>query len=87
MLTRPTSKRLRSLGLVATAQALEEQERQLNVDGLCFDVCLPLQVEREATGRIDRAPNHVSSWRHLGPSARSASLTRMRRMPMPCSPR
>src|SRR5215218_4560371 len=34
-----------------------------------------------------RAPNQVSSWRHFRPSARSTSLTRLRRMPMPCSPR
>src|SRR5215210_5448428 len=32
-----------------------------------------------------RAPNQVSSWRHLRPSARSTSPIRLRRMPMPCS--
>src|SRR3954451_5984721 len=32
-----------------------------------------------------RAPNQVSSWRHLRPSARSNSLTRGRHMPIPGS--
>src|SRR5690348_7803608 len=34
-----------------------------------------------------RAPNQVSSWRHFSPSASSTSLTRLRFMPMPFSPR
>jgi hypothetical protein len=34
-----------------------------------------------------RAPNQVSSCRPLSPSARSTSLTRLRRMPIPCVPR
>ena len=54
MLTHPTSERLRSLGLVAMAQALEEQRRQPDLDGLGFEERLALLVEREATGREDR---------------------------------
>src|SRR3954466_9806458 len=34
-----------------------------------------------------RAPNQVSSWRHFSPSARRTSLTRLRFMPMPFSPK
>ena len=34
-----------------------------------------------------RAPNQVSSWRHFSPSASSTSLTRLRFMPMPFSPK
>src|SRR3954452_21367925 len=34
-----------------------------------------------------RAPNQVSSWRHFSPSACSTSLTRLRFMPMPFSPK
>jgi hypothetical protein len=37
MLTHPTSERLRALGLVAMAQALEEQRRQPDLDGLGFE--------------------------------------------------
>jgi DNA replication protein DnaC len=54
MLTHPTSERLRSLGLVAMAQALEEQRRQPDIDSLGFEERLALLVEREATGREDR---------------------------------
>lgn len=54
MLTHPTSERLRALGLVAMAQALEEQRRQPDLDGLGFEARLALLVEREATGREDR---------------------------------
>src|SRR5919202_752194 len=54
MLTHPTSERLRSLGLVAMAQALEEQRRQPDLDGLGFEERLALLVEREATGREDK---------------------------------
>jgi len=54
MLTHPTSERLRSLGLVAMAQALEEQRRQPDVDSLGFEERLALLVEHEATGREDR---------------------------------
>ena len=54
MLTHPTSERLRALGLVAMAQALEEQRRQPDLDGLGFEERLALLVEREATGREDR---------------------------------
>jgi hypothetical protein len=34
-----------------------------------------------------RAPNQVSSWRRLSPSASRTSLTRLRFMPMPFSPK
>src|SRR4051794_7402397 len=34
-----------------------------------------------------RAPNQVSSWRHFSPSACRTSLTRLRFMPMPFSPK
>src|SRR3954466_2648424 len=34
-----------------------------------------------------RAPNQVSSWRHFSPSASRTSLTRLRFMPMPFSPK
>jgi hypothetical protein len=34
-----------------------------------------------------RAPNQVSPWRHFSPSASSTSLTRLRFMPMPFSPK
>jgi DNA replication protein DnaC len=54
MLTHPTSERLRALGLVAMAQALEEQRRQPDLDGLGFEERLALLVEREAAGREDR---------------------------------
>lgn len=54
MLTHSTSERLRSLGLVAMAQALEEQRRQPDLDSLGFEERLTLLVEREATGREDR---------------------------------
>src|SRR3982751_1219962 len=54
MLTHPTSDRLRSLGLVAMAQALEEQRRQPDLESLGFEERLALLVEREATGREDR---------------------------------
>jgi DNA replication protein DnaC len=54
MLTHPTSERLRALGLVAMAQALEEQRRQPDLDGLGFEERLALLVEHEATGREDR---------------------------------
>ena len=54
MLTHPTSERLRSLGLVAMAQALEEQRRQPDIDSLGFEERLALLVEREATGREDK---------------------------------
>ena len=54
MLTHPTSERLRSLGLVAMAQALEEQRRQPDLEGLGFEERLALLVEREATGREDK---------------------------------
>src|SRR3954452_11350150 len=54
MLTHPTSEGLRSLGLVAMAQALEEQRRQPDLDGLGFEERLAMLVEREATGREDR---------------------------------
>src|SRR3712207_9218023 len=54
MLTHPTSERLRSLGLVAMAQALEEQRRQPDLESLGFEERLALLVEREATGREDR---------------------------------
>jgi hypothetical protein len=53
MLTHPTSERLRALGLVAMAQALEEQRRQSDLDGLGFEERLALLVEHEATGRED----------------------------------
>src|SRR5919107_4814096 len=54
MLTHPTSERLRSLGLVAMAQALEEQRRQPDLESLGFEERLALLVEREATDREDR---------------------------------
>lgn len=54
MLTHPTSERLRTLGLVAMAQALEEQRRQPDLEGLGFEERLALLVEREATGREDK---------------------------------
>src|SRR3712207_6301968 len=54
MLTHPTSERLRGLGLVAMAQALEEQRRQPDLEGLGFEERLALLVEREATGREDK---------------------------------
>lgn len=53
MLTHPTTERLRGLGLAATAQALEEQRRQPDLDGLGFDERLALLVDREATERDD----------------------------------
>jgi DNA replication protein DnaC len=54
VLTHPTTERLRALGLVAMAQALEEQRRQPDPEGLGFEERLALLVEREATGREDR---------------------------------
>src|SRR5919112_368483 len=58
MLTHPTSERLRALGLAAMAQALEEQRRQPDLDGLGFEERLALLVDRlvdrEATEREDR---------------------------------
>jgi DNA replication protein DnaC len=54
MLTHPTTERLRSLGLVAMAQALEEQRRQPDLETMGFEERLALLVEREATGREDR---------------------------------
>src|SRR4051812_12749316 len=40
-----------------------------------------------SNSRSTRAPNQVSSWRHFSPSARRTSLTRLRFMPMPFSPK
>jgi DNA replication protein DnaC len=54
MLTHPTTERLRGLGLAAMAQALEEQRRQPDLDGLGFEERLALLVDREATERDDR---------------------------------
>jgi len=54
MLTHPTTERLRGLGLVAMAQALEEQRRQPDLETMSFEERLALLVEREATGREDR---------------------------------
>jgi DNA replication protein DnaC len=54
MLTHPTTERLRGLGLVAMAQALEEQRRQPDLEIMGFEERLALLVEREATGREDR---------------------------------
>jgi DNA replication protein DnaC len=54
MLTHPTTERLRGLGPAAMAQALEEQRRQPDLDGLGFEERLALLVDREATERDDR---------------------------------
>ena len=51
MLTHPTTERLRGLGLAAMAQALEEQRRQPDLDGLGFEERLALLVDREALER------------------------------------
>jgi DNA replication protein DnaC len=51
MLTHPTYDRLLALGLTGMAKALDEQRRQLNVEGLSFEERLGLLVDREAVER------------------------------------
>jgi len=54
MLIHQTLERLHELRLTGMAQALEEQMRMSDLDGLGFDDRLALLVEREATFREDR---------------------------------
>ena len=51
MLTHPTSDRLRELGLIGMARALEEQRRQPESAELRFEDRLALLVDREALER------------------------------------
>jgi len=51
MLTHPTSDRLRELGLIGMARALEEQRRQPESTELGFEDRLALLVDREALER------------------------------------
>jgi hypothetical protein len=74
MLTHPMSERLRALGLVAMAQALEEQRRQPDLDGLGFEERLALLVEREASpAQTLRCP---SPWKGLSWRTRRIATTR-----------
>lgn len=54
MLIHQTLERLHELRLTGMAQALEEQMRMPDLDGLAFEDRLALLVEREATFRDDR---------------------------------
>jgi len=51
MLTHPTSDRLRELGLIGMARALEEQRRQPEAETLSFEDRLAMMVDREALER------------------------------------
>ena len=51
MLTHPTTDRLRELGLVGMARALEEQRRHAEADDRGLDERLAMLVEREALER------------------------------------
>ena len=51
MLTHPTTDRLRELGLVGMARALEEQRRHTDAADLGFEDRLAMLVEREALER------------------------------------
>jgi hypothetical protein len=54
MLTHPTTDRLRELGLVGMARALEEQRRHADAAELGFEDRLAMLVEREALERDNK---------------------------------
>ena len=65
MLTQQTFDRLHELRLTGIAQALQEQQRNRDIDQLSFDDRLALLLERELTYRDDRRLARLLQLAHL----------------------